>query len=82
MPPMPPRARTALIDGLFDRLEVGLGLLGRGGRGQGAVEGGGQGLGDRQGGQLGADQPALALGNPQRFMVSVLLARTLSTPGG
>jgi hypothetical protein len=79
---MPPRARTALVDGLLDGLEVGLGLLGRGGRGQGAGQGGGQGLGDGQAGKLGADQPALALGKPQRFIVSVLVARTLSTPGG
>src|SRR5688500_13435195 len=41
-----------LVDRLCDCLEVGLGLLGRGGRGQGAVEGGGQGLGNGQGGQL------------------------------
>ena len=45
-------------DRLFDRLEVGLGLLGRGGGGQGAIEGADQGLGDGQGDKLGADQPA------------------------
>ena len=71
-----------LADRLLDGLEVGLGLLGRGGRGQGAGEGGGQGLGNGQAGQLGADQPTLTLGEAPGFMVSVLVARTLSTPGG
>jgi hypothetical protein len=71
-----------LVDRLGDRLEVGLGLLGRGGRRQGAVEDGGQGLGDGQLSQLGADQLALAWPKPQRFIVSVLVASTSSTPGG
>jgi hypothetical protein len=39
------RGSAALVDRLCDCLEVGLGLLGRGGRGQGAVEGGGRALG-------------------------------------
>src|SRR5215213_9259381 len=55
------RGAAVLVDRLCDLLQVGLGLLGRGSRGQGAVEGGGQGLGDGQLGQLGADQPSLTL---------------------
>src|SRR5215211_6090712 len=56
------RSSAALVDRLGDLLQVGLGLLGRRGRGQGAVEGGGQVLGDGQLGQLGPDQPPLTLG--------------------
>src|SRR5215217_8522640 len=46
------RGSGPLVDRLCDCLEVGLGLLGRGGRAHGAVEGGGQGLGNGQGGKL------------------------------
>src|SRR4029453_11645427 len=42
----PTRGSAALVDRLCDLFQVGLGLLGRRGRGQSAVEGGGQGLGN------------------------------------
>ena len=48
-----PHHLHTLVDRLCDCLQVGLGLLGCGGRVQGAVEGGGQGLGDAQLGKRG-----------------------------